>query len=320
MHAVHRRHGVYTNTLRVCAYKLVLRSAASYNRGLTHMWRLALISLIGSLPAFADEAPAIVPVPTALTDIMHARNFGMAGAYRALGYGAESIGGNPAAISLYRRYQIEASGAWDIPNGYGWGGTAVVDSQTSEVAGGASYQLVTFNTPEGRNTAHVSTLALAMGFGSIVHIGLQGRYHLIYGPAATNSITMGAGVIVRPWEWLCLSLSGHNLIPVNSIYIQRYFSLAVSSMIGMFTPTFELRGDFNASVPRFAYSGGIEWIAGGAVPLRAGYVWDGIAGTQYAGAGIGYFSEGSGVDIAYRHEFGGHNGRMVALTIKVQIN
>ena len=287
------------------------------------MLRATVISvLLGSLAAWADAPPLgvpVTPVPTALYDIMNARNFGMAGAYRALGYGTESIGGNPAAISLYKRYQIEVSGAWDIKNKYGWGGTAVADSQTGEIAGGASYELVTFDTPYGRNTAHVSTTAIAIPLGPI-HLGVAGRYHLIYGPAATNSITLNAGIIVQPVDWLTFSFSGHNLIPVYNIYIQRYFTLGVAMMLGMFTPTFEMRGDFNAVVPRLAYSGGIEYILASAFPIRAGYTWDGIAAKQYLGVGLGYFSEGSGIDIAYRHEFGGSNGRMLAVTIKMQMN
>jgi hypothetical protein len=55
------------------------------------------------------------------------------------------------------------------------------------------------------------------------------------------------------------------------------------------------------------------------VPLRAGFVYDQIAGNaKYLSFGSGFFYQGSGVDIAYRHEIGGFNGRLIAITIKLQ--
>ena len=71
--------------------------------------------------------------------------------------------------------------------------------------------------------------------------------------------------------------------------------------------------------PRFAYQGGLEWLAGMSFPLRLGYTYDGIGNHQYVGGGIGYFSEGSGLDLSYRHELGGDQGQLIALTVKLQL-
>ena len=43
--------------------------------------------------------------------------------------------------------------------------------------------------------------------------------------------------------------------------------------------------------------------------MRLGYQCDGIANHQYLSAGVGWYTEGSGVDFAYRHELGGHQPR-----------
>ena len=54
-------------------------------------------------------------------------------------------------------------------------------------------------------------------------------------------------------------------------------------------------------------------------PVRIGYQFDGIANHQYLSGGIGWFSDGSGIDFSYRHELGGQEGRLISLTLKLQL-
>ncbi len=260
-----------------------------------------------------------LPVPNVLNDAgMQARNFGMGGAYRGMGFGTETVSGNPAMLSMFRRYQLELGGAWDIPNGYGFGGLSIIDSATNELAYGQSYVLATFDSPYGRSTAHLNTTAMAYPIADWLHLGISARYQLIYGPYATNSITIGAGAAVRLFDRWIIGFSGHNLIGVASPLVNRFFALSTSASFSMLTPSFELRMDFNAPSPRFAWALGLEWIAGEVVPIRAGFTWDNITGQKYVSAGLGFFLEGSGVDIAYRHELEGFHGRLIAITIKLQ--
>jgi hypothetical protein len=270
--------------------------------------------------ALADvPKEAALPVPNALNEAgQQARSFGMGGAYRGVGYGTETISGNPALISMYRRYQLELGGAWDIPNGYGFGGISIVDSATTELAYGQSYTLVTFDSPYGRSTAHLNSTALAYPIFDWLHVGIAGRYQLIYGPYATNSITMNAGAAVRIFDSWIIGFSGHNLIPVASALVNPFFALSTSASFGLFTPSFEWRMDFNAKFPRWAWAVGLEWIAGEVVPIRAGFTWDNITGQRFVSGGLGFFIEGSGVDIAYRYEIGGYQGHLIALTVKLQ--
>lgn len=244
----------------------------------------------------------------------------MGGAYESLGYGAEAIGGNPAALSLYKRYQIEASGSWDIPAGYGFGTIGLADS-TNALATGVSYTFATFNSDKGRNWGHLTTLGFSYAFGDVFHIGVAGRSYVIVGPNPTNSISMNAGVVIRPVSFLSFGVSAHNIIGVYNQYVPRYYVASISAQIlGQLTPIFDLRANLDdIQRPRFAYSGGIEWLIAQAVPVRAGYQWDGIDGHQYISGGIGWFSDGSGIDIAYRHELGGLGGRLVSLTLKLQL-
>jgi hypothetical protein len=187
------------------------------------------------------------------------------------------------------------------------------------VARGVSYQLLSFRSEDGvQNTAHLNTVALSYPITDWLVLGLSGRHQLIYGTYATNSITMGVGVGVRLFDLLILGFSAHNIIGVNSALVNRYFAWSASGTLGFFTPSFEVRLDFNAPYTRAAFAGGLEYIFAEMIPIRGGYVWDGITKTQYVSFGTGLFIEGSGVDIAYRHEIGGYGGRLIALTIKLQ--
>jgi len=253
-----------------------------------------------------------------LRDLQHSRNIAMGGAYEALGYGAEAIGGNPAALTLYKRYQIEATGSWDIPQGFGFGSVGLADS-TNPLAAGITYHFATYGGPE-RRWAHLTTLALAYGIGDIIHLGVAARHHVLVGGSNTNSISMNAGVIVRPVSFLTFGFSGHNLISVYNRDVTRYFVASISAQIlGQLSPAFDLRMDFNQVNPRLAYHAGIEWLIANSFPLRVGYQYDGIMNHQYLSGGIGWFSDGSGVDLSYRHELGGQEGKLVSLTLKLQL-
>jgi hypothetical protein len=283
--------------------------------------RVFFLCMLAGAKALAADIPkeAALPVPNALNDAaQQARSFAMGGSFHGMGYGTETVNGNPALLAMYKRYQLELGGAWDIPNGYGFGGIAIIDSATSALAYGQSYTLVTFDSPFGRSVAHLNTTAIAYPFADWLSLGVSARYQIITGPYATNSITMAAGAAVRIFDAWIIAFSGHNLIPVASPLVNRFFALSTSASFGSFTPSFEWRMDFNAPFPRFAWATGVEWIAGDVVPIRAGFDWDNITGTRYLSAGVGFTVSGSGVDVAYRHELGGYNGRLIAVTLRLQ--
>ncbi|MGV3623471.1 MAG: hypothetical protein ACO1OB_21815 [Archangium sp.] len=278
-----------------------------------------LLVLVAPTLALAQSSQAEQVTPD-LRDLQHSRNMAMGGAYEALGYGAEAIGGNPAAISLYKRYQMEATGSWDIPQGYGFGSIGLADS-TNALSAGVSYHFATYGA-ESRRWAHLTTLATAYAFGDIVHIGVAVRHHVIVGASPTNSVSMNAGFVVRPAQFLTLGFSGHNLIGVYNKDISRYFTASIAGQFfNQLSPAVDVRMDFNEVNPRLAVHAGIEWLIANSFPLRVGYQWDGIAqpNHHYLSGGIGWFYEGSGIDFAYRHEIGGNEGRLISLTLKLQL-
>jgi opacity protein-like surface antigen len=193
------------------------------------------------------------------------------------------------------------------------------------VAAGLSYAFATFGGID-RRWAHVTTLALSVPIADFLHLGVAVRHHALVGASNTNSVSLNAGIVFRPAEWLSLGISGHNLIPVYNIDITRYFVASVSSLIvGQLTPVFDLTVDFNQANPKLAYHGGVEWLIANTVPVRVGYEYNGITGHQYFSFGLGYFSNGSGIDLAYRHELGAPSdgyaaGRLLSISLKLQVN
>jgi hypothetical protein len=130
---------------------------------------------------------------------------------------------------------------------------------------------------------------------------------------------MNAGLIIRPGDWLTLGFSGHNLINNYNVDLPRYFVASASSLLfSQLTPAFDMRFDFNQPTVRYSIHAGLEWLIANVVPVRVGYEHDGIMGHQYLSGGVGYFSNGSGIDFAYRHELAGASGRMLSLTLKLQ--
>jgi len=277
-----------------------------------------MLMLVMASTAWAQASPMAVVGPD-LRDLMQARNLAMGGAFESLGYGAEVISGNPGALTLYKRYQIEANGAWDIPSGYATGGVSLADSASNALGMGISYNFVTYGAFQ-RRWAHLTTVALALPLADWLHIGVSGRHQVITGASNTNSITMTAGIIIKPFEWLSMGFSGHNLIPNYNSDVTRYFVASVSGLFAsQLSPVFDLRMDFNQPLPRFAFHGGVEWLIAMRFPLRLGYQHDNIGSHQYLSGGVGWFVEGSGFDLSYRHELKGSEGKLLALTVKIQL-
>ncbi len=276
------------------------------------MWRCLLLAALGVAGTAAAQAEP------GLRDLMHSRNFAMGGAYRSLGVGAEAVSGNPAAVGLFKRYQVELSGAWDVPNAYAFGSVAVVDS-TNELAAGLAYHLVTLGREEQRRTAHVNTLALDLPLTENIHIGASGRYLIETGAVERNGITMDAGLLVRITPSLAVGFSGHNLIDIPNSDLARYYAGSLAWLGGLFSAALDVRADFGiAESVQLAYSAGLEYILG-QFPVRAGFSLDTITQTQHLSAGLGLLVEGGGIDVGYRHELGGLEGRLLSVTFKVMV-
>lgn len=284
---------------------------------LRNQWPLPLLLLL--LPGVARTQDVPRSYQPALDDLGRARSYAMGSAYRALGVGTEAINGNPAAISVFKHYLIEAGGAWDTHTKYAFGSASVLDS-TGGLGAGVTYHLLTMGRGPDRTTGHASTLGLAFPLFNNLFVGGSARYVVTDGRFKHNGITADAGVVLKISESIHLGASGHNLIDVRNPLLARYFALSGAYIASSFLVAADLRADFNSgSSLKLGYTVGAEYFAGKLVPLRVGYSYDNITHTQYLSGGIGIYADGAGVDFAYRHEVKGEEGRMIALTFKVQV-
>src|SRR5262249_21754649 len=158
----------------------------------------------------------------------------------------------------------------------------------------------------------------ALPFGDALMIGVSSRYLIMRGARQANAITGDAGILVRPSDFLSLGVSAHNLIDTGNPELTRYYSAHAGVFAGLLTVAADVRADFvTTNRPTLTYNGGMEFLAGQNIPLRAGYTWDGFTRSSQLGLGIGILTSGGGLDLAYRHDFGGEKGRLIALTFKL---
>lgn len=253
-----------------------------------------------------------------LNNLLHARSYAMGGAYSTLGLGAEAVVGNPAAMSLYKRYLIEASGAWDFQNKDAFVTVSLLDSQTSQLAAGLTYDLVSFGRGEERRTAHLSTFAFSMPLMEFLHAGVSARYLTMSGAESANAVTMDAGLVLQLVEGLHLGASGHNLIDIHHPEMPRYYVFSGAIVGNIFSLATDVRADFESGPStQLVYSAGGELVLGAGIPLRAGYRYEALTGEHSVSGGLGFFTESGGIDLAYLQSLNG-SGKLIALTIRVQ--
>jgi opacity protein-like surface antigen len=257
-----------------------------------------------------------------LRDIHSARGYATGGAYRALGLGTEAVLGNPAAMALFRMYRMELHGSWDAAGKDTLGGLSVMDAKTSQLAAGLDYHLLSLRTGAGRTTAHFTTLALAFPLTPGVLLGSSVHYlRARGGPFDANATTVNAGLLLRFNESFTAGFSGHNLIDTKNPELTRYYSAHVGFLSGLLVLGADVRADFDTREESvFTYGLGLEYILGESIPVRLGYTYDGFNEASQLGLGLGFMTqEGGGIDIGYRHDFGGEKGRVLAITIKMQV-
>ncbi|MCL2626889.1 MAG: hypothetical protein FWD46_08790 [Cystobacterineae bacterium] len=261
---------------------------------------------------------ALAQVP--LHDVTEARGYGTANMNFAAGRGTQALYGNPAALSFDERFEVEGSGTLDFAkNSYKFFGLGVADSKAGPVAAALSYHLLSIGPSGERTTAHMLTLALAMPFAKVFHIGLSMRQHFVRGPLDSNPFNLNAGIGVTLTDIITVSLSGHNLIHSSSIDTPRYFVLSASGNILGIVATAEMRGNFDNHKSRFTWGGSLEYTFVGMLAVRGGYAYDQVQKASILGVGMGFSAPGGGVDLGYRHTFGGAQNNVLALTGRVNI-
>lgn len=254
-----------------------------------------------------------------LRDVMTTKDLGMGGAYRTLTVGPEAVYGNPAVMALVPQYQYELDAAADFSAPFGFASLAIVDS-TTPFAGGVATQYVSLGTKDDRKDGSLNVLALAFPLWKDFSLGVSGRYFLLSGGRDANAITVDTGLALRLFDLLVVSAAGHNLIDVSSPYLPRYFSLSAALTLGPLIASADVIRDSNVNfLSPTSWATGAELKLFSQLPIRAGYSQDGTQTWRRLSVGTGFEADGVAIDLAYRHEWGGLESRVLALSIRYKL-
>ncbi len=277
----------------------------------------------------------------------------MGGAARAIADGPDGLFVNPAGLASKKHYILSANYNWTQEANAHRPGAVIIDSVTTQVAAGIGYNFEhRFNS--GDLSIHRLQLGLAYNIGGIFMIGISGKYTIasrlptsidkIYEPidpenpnaprrALDNAFavpalnfqgfTGDAGVLFTPIQYFSLAFVGYNLIPNPAI--AEFAPIAIG--MGAAGHVVGLELDVDAVIDfstRFKPSArvhfGAEYAIVGMVPVRAGFLIDGVGGDKFWSLGAGFRHTSFGLDLAYRNAIDRSNNRTLAISFEYYMN
>jgi hypothetical protein len=302
-----------------------------------------LTTIVATTSAKAQESEIVAGnAPGAFAynygEVETTRSTAMGGALRAAGNGTTAPYMNPAGMALARLYHIEAQA--QITPEYGrqvYGGT-VVDSITSRLAGGLGIQ-GGFLDPDGIDRSWIDVrIALAYPLTDAFSMGFGGRYLKVVqdglGPlgdskasgglrdpdggrfALENVPTFDAGFAVKLGEIVRLGVAGQNLSYPDDGLLPTTFGGGVAVATDDFTIEADGLADFTTYedvAPRLMLGG--ELLLADAVPIRAGYRFDGGAESHALSAGVGYLGREFSIEGAVRRTIVGPEATNIVFSI-----
>jgi hypothetical protein len=249
---------------------------------------------------------------------------------RASARSTSALAYNPAAMALAPLYHISSYAGYR-PDGGGWTvGGAAVDSVTNKVAAGLSVRGA-YDLGPLDYKGYDGELALAVPLAKSIAVGVTGRFLKLRpqkqadsgtpGGNGVKGFTMDASVAVHPVDQLDLAAFGYNLIDRGSPLTPRQVGGSAAINIGnVFTIGGEGIVDLSTfEDPSVLAGGGAEFLAGGTVPLRAGYRFDSGRDEHTVTAGIGYVDKHVGVDLSLRQDVQGNDETRLQFSLRYHV-
>jgi hypothetical protein len=304
----------------------------------------AIAAYVGLSPTFALAEPSPLPPEVGYSrgEMESPRSAAMGGALRALGNSLDGLYLNPANMATSRVYHLGAVGQiWSQAKRQSYGGAAVDSILNPERVAGGIAVTTTSQDPDGmaRNSLDLR-FALAFPFSDNVFFGAGVKYLTLGqdgrpagslpGTEATaglreesifREITVDAGLTFKPIRELSIAVVGVNLTNPDSALMP----LLLGGGIGFGTETFSLEGDVNADFTTYdetslSFHGGGEFLIGGVVPLRAGYVYDQAFERQAVSFGAGFLSPEFAIDASMRLSVKGPVATAIILGVRYHLD
>jgi len=292
----------------------------------------------------APDQASLLAEPSLGDHPQSARSIGMGGAMRGIADGVDALYVNPAGMSMKKRYVIDGGYSWTQDANAHRPGAAIMDSATTSVAAGASYNFERrFNS--GQLDVHRINFALAYNIGGFLGIGATFKYldatrvayDKIFDPntAAPRanitpypaqrilSFSGDVSAMLTPIQYFSIAISGHNLIP-NPVWAELTplgMGMAAAVHVAGLEVDFDAVIDFTTlKKAAVRYHFGAEYAIAGMVPLRAGFIHDDVGFDNFWSFGAGFRHPSFGIDFGYRQSIARPENRTIAFGVQYYMN
>lgn len=294
--------------------------------------------LVLVLAAPRARAQYAIETGHAYAEVETPRMMAVAGAIHATASSTSALFSNPANMAIAQIYHLGALAELYPEAGRQTFGGAVVDSLLSStgLSGGLSYSWTQQDPGSlGRQWSDIR-FGLALPIPKVLYVGVTGRYlqlaqtglgPLGYSKASgggtgllMETITIDAGVTLRPIPELVIAAAGHNLTSPGTSLVPL---LAVGS-VGFLSPEFSADVDVvvdttTFQTPRVRVQAGAEVLVANRVSLRGGYRYDDGLGAHFVAGGAGYIDPKFSIDLGVRRSITGTDSTAVVLGFTVHM-
>ena len=269
--------------------------------------------------------------------IESARGMALGTGMRAAAASTQAQAENPANLPIGGLYHVESLISYEPQQGrLGWGASAV-DSMTSQLAAGLSVRGLFLDNEAGDNGGWEARLSLGMPIGDVLLLGVAGRYakltlsdpHARVEPTITEQgtvepdpdeppdrtfrlrgFTMDAACTLRIGNSFAVSALGYNLVDRDSPLAPVMVGGSATATLG--DAGLSLGGDVLVDLnkheafsgPKLLAGGGLEYLASGVAPIRAGYRYDQGRDQHAVTGGIGFVQRQAGFQVSLRQVVG----------------
>jgi len=253
-------------------------------------------------------------------EALEAREISMGGAYRALGTTAVGVDGNPAALGLFKAFQVDVGGSYEFGTNTWYVAAYVRDSQTSPLAAGYSFHYLSQQVQTSSGTQSVDgfqqVFAFALPVADFAAIGVSTHW-ITESQLHINAASLDAGAAFKIGKVATIGFAGHNLIDTNHpVQLGRYFDLSTGLLFGPVRLAIDVRSNFGPNQFHPKYSFGTEVFFGSTFIFRAGLEWFTLTQSVFLTTGVGFVVDKGGFDIGYRQSLDGVGSLLVA-TLRV---
>jgi len=260
---------------------------------------------------------------------------------RAAAVSTSALAYSPAALSLGNLYHIEANLDYMAELDTVALGAGAVDSSTSKVGAGIALRGFLsgddgFTTDAGYDYDGLDgRLGIGLALSEAFALGVGARYVDISTESddlgdgeidddeeLVQGFTMDASLRIMPVDGVQIDIAALNFIDLDSsfapVMLNAGLAIAAASALSLGIDVLTDMSSFEN--PEVTVGGGIEYLGGNSIPVRAGYSFDIAREIHAVGAGIGYTDQRIGLDLGFRQEVAGGDATRIMAAVRYYVN